>query len=566
MIRYFVTLCSIFVATSFPLADASAQTKPAETPQPVEETPAAEETPIYEEVRLQMPEEEEEEPKFSLHGYIQSQAGIFVSDETDDIECTEPTKPLTCYPSNHGDKLGELSMMRNVLLLEADWKPFPWVSVHAMFRGALSLRLDADRDAQVPEPNYSRYDDDWEDRRIGWVHKKYYNEGQLREFFVDIEPTSWLYFRAGRQQVTWGETGQYRLLDVINPVNTTWHFGPLESFEDTRIPLWMLKTIIEIEPLQGNLELIWIPMLDTPSETVTTPLTFVGAWGLPPAPRQTDESLAEAKIREKVFRYPDQDIRNSRGGVRWSGLIGNLNYSLVYFYNHQLSPPIPQYYIAQTGVGNTVFVDFPRQHIAGFSLEYALEYPAGTILKLEAAIEPDRTYPRYSLAKGDPEVLPSGDAKVPLLSVQKKVLSYAVTVMQPGFIRWLNPEQTFLFVIQFMHTAILDFDGGEHIQDIPGYDSTAVKQHAFKVIFAMGTRYLKGMIAPRLVAAWLVNSGGKESLEASSGFISAQVGFIFGNHWRMKLAASFFMGGDPYKGAGMFRDRDEINLSIRYQF
>ena len=39
---------------------------------------------------------------------------------------------------------------------------------------------------------------------------------------------------------------RYRLLDAVNPENTTWHFGPLEATEDIRIPLWMWLTTLDL--------------------------------------------------------------------------------------------------------------------------------------------------------------------------------------------------------------------------------------------------------------------------------------------------------------------------------
>lgn len=498
-----------------------------------------------------------EEPKFSVHGYIQSQGGVFFGWEKGKVGPDG-------LPTDHGDKLGKMSMFRNTLQLEADWTPSPRVSVHTILRGVRSLKLDVDRDAQVPHAGYYGK----ADKTIDWVYDQYYNELDIRELYVDIEAADWLQFRVGRQQVSWGESGSYRTLDVINPINSTWHFGPLESFEDQRIPLWIVKALIEVKALRGALELVWIPMLDKPENTVTTPLTFVGAWGLPPVPGpayygkagMTDESVAPWKINQKIFQYPGRDFRDSRIGGRWQGEFANFTYSLAYIYTHQLSPPIPLKAVAPWGAGTQgldVYIGFPRQHIAGVSLETNLPYPLGTNLKFEAAYEPNRTFPVHSLKPRDLVVLANKDVEQYYRNPQKHVLNYSLTLQQPALIRWLNPQQSIMFVVQFMHSAILDFDGKDQLIDIPGYDTTTTNQHSFTLVGAVFTSYLHGRLTPRIVGAYLPNNGG---------FLSLQLGATLGNHWRMLLAVNQFFGDNPYKGVGMFRDRDEVNLQVRYQF
>jgi len=36
--------------------------------------------------------------------------------------------------------------------------------------------------------------------------------------------------------------------------------------------------------------------------------------------------------------------------------------------------------------------------------------------------------------------------------------------------------------------------------------------------------------------------------------------------WRMNVTVTDFFGADPYANVGLFRDRDEINLSLTAQF
>ena len=66
----------------------------------------------------------------------------------------------------------------------------------------------------------------------------------------------------GRQQVIWGESDQFRLMDIINPLDTTWHLQQ-EEWDKIRIPLWLIKSIWDmgdIGPISNAFaEVVWNP-------------------------------------------------------------------------------------------------------------------------------------------------------------------------------------------------------------------------------------------------------------------------------------------------------------------
>jgi hypothetical protein len=555
-------------------------------------------------------QDEEGESTLSVNGYVKLQAGVFVPMLSDfysaqkneawildandrRIEKCDPVlvpyKP--CFPVSHGVDPGSLSMFRATLQLEGDWTPHESVAVHAILRGARSLMTDQDGRAQTPvaaPDDMNRWDRRSRARRF--VLDNYYKEFELREFYVDIYPSDWLSFRLGRQQVTWGETGQYRLLDVINPSNNTWHFGPLESFEDTRIPLWIVKGLVEFPSIDHALEVVWVPGIDRPEDMVTVPLTFVGAWGLP-YPNTPSPFI----IDEKIFKYPENSIEDTmRIGFRWKGnLTPSFSYSLVYYYTHQMSPPIPRYYdrVKETLPDGTptyssrhlerLYLNYPRQHIAGFTLDFTLENPIGAVVKLETAVEPDRMYPRTSTT-GRTHPDPNNPARVHFEQPRYMAISYALVVMRPTMIRFLNPTQNFMLVFQFHHTVVPGLSDTDKIDlvEIPGFNDFKVKVHGMKFIFAAFTNYLHGLLTPKIVIAWIppdpdrigrkstdktkISSG--EFFTKSSAFISASLALRLGDHWRAVLTLTDFFGSNPYGGVGLLGDRDEINLSILCQF
>lgn len=519
-----------------------------------------------------------EEPRFTVNGLLKLQAGAFVPlisdgfkphDNVAYVEDTDgnrvdtcdpvlsPSKP--CYPADHGQKPGSLSIGRGTLQLEAHWQAADEVSLHTILRGVESMSLAADQYAQLPAPPADLTSR--KDHAQDWVHDNYYRELSIRELYLDLTPSDVLWIRIGRQQVAWGETGQYRLLDVVNPIDSSWHFGALESFEDQRMPLWSMLTAVDIPSIDHTLELLWIPLIDAPEDTVSVPLTFVGAWGLP-----YSNSPSPFLIDDKRMLYPGREPEDMRAGLRWKGPIGDAStYSLVYMYTHQLSPPVPvrfqQFEIAPGAFDpshlENLDLEFPRQHIVGGSIDYAFESPIGLIARLETAIEPDRTYPLRSdvtSGTGGLHADPDEPGLFHFEPSEEVAVNYAVVLMRPTMIRFLNPTQNFLLVAQFMHTWVPTLDEVDDwaLVEAPGYNDTKLGEHSFRFVFAMATNYLKGLITPKLVAVYMPKDSGLYSLE---------VGFRFGPHHRVSVAATDFIGGRAYDDLGLFRDRDELTAS-----
>jgi len=515
-----------------------------------------------------------DEGKLRITGYVQNQTGVFISRDKTSFE----TFDAYPYPTNHGDKFGKLSMLRNTLLLDADYRPLFWLRFKAVFRGVFGPPLSADAEAQTPNvPGGTK----WAQKREDYVAEHFYNRAELREVYVDLRPHRYVLVRLGRQLVGWGETGQYRLLDVVNPVDSTWHFGALESFEDQRIPLFVLRMVVDVPKAHGGVDIVYVPMvpfLDRSEDTVSVPLTLVGAWGLPISPRQGDASVSSSKIRNRVFEYPDQKLQNGRAGARWFGEIGPLTYSLIYFYGHQLSPPIPKYYVTGDFRGVDVTLDFPRQHQFGFSLQGVLPFPASTMLRAEMLFEPDRTYPCYSeLKKPYKPPTPEDPTNIAqFLRKEKFTINYAITIQQPLKVKFLNPREVFVLALQFYHSFIPTLKAsslercasneGDCILEVPGFDSTLMRKHHFRLGGSLQTSYLRGMITPKFSFAWVfAENGFKEDFKDGGALISVGLDFALKN-FKVGVALNEFLGKDPYYGMGFFRDRDEVNIKVRYQF
>jgi hypothetical protein len=531
----------------------------------------------------------EDESSFTVNAMMKMQGGLFVPLASDGFKaheneayrkdqfgfdrtapCDQVANPNLgsngCFPVDHGKKAGSPSLARATLQIEAHWDFTSKFALHTIIRGVRMAKVAADQYAQVPSPP-----DDVNLRREyaeNWVHDQY-NRFELREFYLDALPLSWLTFRIGRQQVAWGETGQFRLLDVVNPIDSTWHFGPLESFEDQRIPLWMLLTTIDVPKLHAALEMLWIPGLDKKRDFVSPPLSNAGAWGVP-----YSNQPGTYRIRNKNFRYPgNKDLSDSRFGARWKGDLGDHgSYSFVYMYTHMQVPVLKEIDLTPTGMtaaGQALFspdtadrasLVFPRQHIAGMSAEYVLDDPFGMTLRFEGAVEPNRSYSQRTDTGGDSLSKPGHIIYAPSKEV---AISYALVVQRPTMIRFLNPVQNFLLVGQFMHTAVptLDPIKDANAVQVVGYNDWLAQKHSYTVVAYATTTYWNGIFTPRLTGVWIINPYYKDS-----GYYSIDLGFRVGPHYRVNVMATDFIGKNPYRDIGLFRDRDELHASVTVLF
>jgi len=544
----------------------------------------------------------DETPALTVKGYLKVQTGLFVPLISDGFDAREnqaaeymrvagairplnrtcdpvetPNRP--CYALDHGQEAGSLSMGRGTLQLQIDWTLSQAVSLHTTSRGVRATELEADEWAQIVE-----IADDPADRRDvakRWVLDNHYNEFDLfRTLYVDARAAEWLSFRIGRQ--FWSGTGKYQLLDVVNPKEETWHFGPLESFEETRTPLWMVTSQIDMSTINHSLELFWVPLIVVPvvddeRDTVTVPLSLVGAWGIPVT--NTPSPFITTK---KVFEYPGNRFEDMRAGVHWKGNLGShLRYSLLYYYTHQQSPPIPAYYDyihddrTQT-IDNTelerLILRFPRQHIAGMSWEFAFEGPVdkvtppfgtplGLVAKLEATVEPDKT---YAVRTDSADSISGGGYLDPnlyyrnhFLPEELLVVNYGVSLTRP----FLNPTVPVLLVGQFKHTLVPGYDEQDPkhaiLVEIPGYDNYRVENSLMQVSFAVVAVTLKGFLVPKVIGALVL---------PDSGFYSLDLGINFSPSVGIHLVATDFFGENPYERLGLFRDRDEVNISLTGRF
>src|SRR5881397_3257807 len=111
-------------------------------------------------------------------------------------------------------------------------------------------------------------------------------DNQLREAYADIKLRNIpLSVRAGRQQIVWGESDDFRMLDRANTLNLTWHLAqevppPGFGWDELRRTFWMFKFLYTLGNIwhfsQNFLEWYWNPGDWSPAKVAFQPRP----WGL----------------------------------------------------------------------------------------------------------------------------------------------------------------------------------------------------------------------------------------------------------------------------------------------
>ncbi len=334
-------------------------------------------------------------------------------------------------------------------------------------------------------------------------------ENDLREFFVDLKLRGLpLSIRAGRQQVVWGETDNFRMLDRANPLNLTWHFtqeipAPAFGWDEIRRPMWMFKFLYDLGNVwkfsQSFLEWYWNPGDWVPAKQAFLPRP----WGLPfynpltnpidgaffdgacagnspfvtpSGPRRGQNQCVKLINDTKIFgrgAYSRNAWDNSQVGVRYHGIAPfGLEFTLNYFYQRFAGDDGTNYAPLRTIVrdplnparnqkiedrANALYRQgiFPAEafndyvHTIGLSANYSDEKYTQAVFRMETIY--DIGVPFFDVGKVgvvDNPALPGVTKK----DMWKGMIGFD----RPTWIRWLNKKSTWFLTGQLFWHYLID--------------------------------------------------------------------------------------------------------------
>ena len=469
--------------------------------------------------------------------------------------------------------------------------------------------LDYDKnDLRFPE--FNKY--------LDWI-RELYLEGS-----IPTGDMSELFLRVGKQQVVWGRTDLFRVLDIINPVDYSRH-NIYDELEDIRIPQWIATAEYRwgatdtFEDL--NLQLVWnfdefrpnslgqggtpYSILDAGSfframnncwENGCTVSNFVPAQALidagAPLPDAGDPGLVAADFGPGVIGIrqvdlPDWELDNTQGGIKLEGVYNSVGFSLNYYHFFQQLPVLRggieamNPFTGEVGVWDRLIafdIAFPEVDLFGGSLDFYVD-PIKTVFRVEA------TY-----TQGE-EFVNTLDDK---LYSDSDMFRWVLGMDRNTFIPFLNKTRAFLISGQIFGEHMLDHE----LEKAPLGD-VGIPNWEDNYTFTLLVKgwYKSDTISPQIITAW--------DYEAEAGTFAPSVDWLISDNWRLIFGANIKFGDDmgdqqfddcrscnPFPGftgpptqtgslglggiepLGRFRSgplgsasqEDEIQLTLRYRF
>lgn len=444
-------------------------------------------------------------------------------------------------------------------------------------RGCIEGYMDADEDElRFPEFN-SR--NDW-----------------LREVYVDatipFRGSRELNFRIGRQQVVWGRTDLFRVLDQVNPIDYSIQ-NIYEEFEDSRIPMGIFSAEYRwgaVGPLDDlNLQGIWKfedfrpHILGQGGE----PYSILGAgelfralstcWhfgctvgnfapnqtfgaALPPpvglgAPTtgggNATGSLATTfpahVIGIRGAEMPGSSLDDPEFGVRLEGLYQGIGFSFNFLSYHQqlpslhggsAGPPAINPFLCDPalnpvcgGLSAAAGEDYLNEEPRPYLLAFDIRFPRVKLVggSADFYVEALKSSFRVEVAHTTGEEFPN--TLRPELFSESNVLRWVVGIDRPTFLRFLNPNRSFLFSLQVFGQHLLDH---EQIVTPTGKAGMPDWENNILATLLIQTGYFSDRLTPTILMAY--------DTQAHAYVIGPSISWLFSDHWSAFIGANIKTG------------------------
>jgi len=420
------------------------------------------------------------------------------------------------------------------------------------------------------------------------------------EAVLDYKPSDKLTLRWGRQFISWGETDGIRLLDLINPQDST--FAPpaapnLFNLDETRIPSWGLRALYTVRPESNTiLEFFALPgSLDKRNQRVdevvgsndTSDRTIkYGRWSAHPETRIAFGRLFANPVGAVPVVIPktQRDLPDAgdswKLGARVTQNFGKLNVGLGYIWG--FNPQAADMVFKMKGVptlcgppvcppnGTLVRLNLINDRTNIFAGHF--NYPLGEIVSLpvnttargELAFFPAKPYnisdfPGRNCQTGAPTGLSAGPScKHPDGVVEKHTLRYALGFDRTTLIPFLHPDDPWrAFNISFQVFQSIIFDHEDGIR--PFSSAERIKRVSTTLTFRAGTGYMGDTILPDIFIAY-----------DPDGYYAINPAISYAPPWneriRVSLIGAIYGGRNKFKSFGFFSEKDSLFLKLRYQF
>lgn len=408
-------------------------------------------------------------------------------------------------------------------------------------RGCIDDYLDADADELAAPEIFSD--------RLDWI----------RELYIDgalpLGGGKELNVRLGKQQVVWGRTDLFRVLDVINPVDYSRN-NIYDELEDIRIPMWILQTEYRMGPNSllddANLSMVWnfdkfrphnLGQCGTANVILDagcffrgmknlwdnggTVANFAAVDGLPGL-QTTDFGPGQIGIRKAEL--PSWSLSNTQLGFKFEGVYQDLSFSInALTYRSQL-PSLrgSNFQSVNAFTGESAVYDhliafdivFPRINLLGGSFDYYSQ-SIDTVFRVEAAYTEGEEF--------------ANSLETRLFS-ESDVFRYVIGADKNIFIRPLNKNRAFLLSTQLFGQNLLDHETEQRPLGQIGMPDW--KQNWIATFLLKGW-WLNDRLSPQILAA--------HDFRAGSTVVAPSIDWLIDDNWQLTLVANVKFGDGAQK-------------------
>jgi hypothetical protein len=380
----------------------------------------------------------------------------------------------------------------------------------------------------------------------------------IREAFVtntvNFEGDKQLFLKLGKQQVVWGRTDLFRVLDVINPVDYSRN-NIYDELQDIRIPMWIAQAEYRMGPSETmqdrNLQLVWnfdkfrpnnLGQCGTANVILDAGCFFRGMKNLwdnggtvanfanvgPGVLLSTDFGPGQIGLRN--VHLPNWSLKNTQLGLKYEGVSQDgLSFSLnALTYRSQL-PSLHGGKGAQNAFtgqpcadanGNCPYLiafdmHFPRVNLLGGSVDLQWE-AAKAAVRVEAAVTSGEEF---------------ANTLRPELYSKNRVFRSVIGIDRPTFVPFINPNRTTLFSAQLFYQHIF----GHELQQgqfgpvgMPDWKDNVIGTLLIKAFLA-GDR-----VSPQLLTAYDVRSRALVTSPQIDWLVTNKLKLSFGGNFKLR--------------------------------
>lgn len=458
-------------------------------------------------------------------------------------------------------------------------------------RGCIDDYLDFDQDdLRFPEFN----------NRLDFIREAYIDAS------IPLGGDDEIGIRFGKQQVVWGRTDLFRVLDVLNPVDFS-RQNIYDELEDIRIPMWMLNAEYRLGRTAVfddlNFQAVWNFDRFRPSNLGQggSPYAILDAGSLFRGLKNCWDNgctvsnfaggvlatdFAPGVIGIRQANLPGWSLDNTQIGGRIEGVYDGVGFSLnaLTYRSHlpSLRGGIPADNPFTPAVESQPFpylvafdIAFPRVNLYGGSLDFYVD-SIKTAFRVEGAYTTGEEFANTLR----PELFSDSD-----------VFRYVIGADRQTFIPFLNENRSFLISGQLFGQHILDHERGSGVLGAVGMPDFEANWIATLLLKGF---YMNDRLSPQVITAY--------DFGAQTAAIAPSVDWLISDNWQLTVGANIKIGegartfddcrtcnpfppftGPPPPGSlglggfeplgrfragpiGMAEKEDELQLTLRYRF